>query len=156
MNLDIEFLHDFILYDRKHLEDLYEPLYFALQQIGNRLRRKFPQLIIVYDSEDSPMYELIELLDGNNFEINYGKTVNNRCAAEVIPLYPETIEVTYDSETEIQTWYTESATEYVSYIPEVRNPPRRGLRAKILLIDDVSFNEKLFDEFLKPPQHRKE
>lgn len=156
MNLDIEFLHDFILYDRKHLEDLYDSLYFPLQQIGNRLRRKFPQLIIVYDSEDSPMYELIELLDGNNFEINYGKTVDNRCAAEAIPLYPETIEVTYDPETEVQTWYTESASEYVPYVPEVRNPPRRGLRAKVLLIDDISFNEKLFDEFLKPPQRRKD
>lgn len=160
MDLDIEFLYNFILYDRKHLEDLYEPLYFALHQIGHRLRNKVPSLIIVYDSENSPMYELIELLDGNNFEINYGKTIDSRCAVEAIPIYPETITVTYIPENEIYTstteTYTQYTTEYVSDIPEVRNPPRRGLRAKVLLMDDISFNEKLFDEFLKPPQRRKE
>lgn len=137
MKPDIEFLHDFILYDREHLEDLYEPLYLALQAIGDRLRRKFPSLTIIYKTEDSPMYELIELLDGNNFEIKYGQTVLGYAAVEAIPLYPET---TPTVELEIE------AIEYVPDIPEVRNPPRRGLRAKTLLLD-----EALFDESLKPP-----
>lgn len=140
MNPDIEFLHDFILYDREHLEDLYEPLYLALQAIGDRLRRKFPSLTIIYKTEDSPMYELIELLDGNNFEIKYGQTVFGYAAVEAIPLYPETNTPTATVELEIE------ATEHTSDIPEVRNPPRRGLRAKTLLLD-----EALFDESLKPP-----
>jgi len=141
MNEDIEFLYNFILYDREHLEELYVPLHSVLQEVGNRLRRRFPHLTFVYNSEDSPMYELIELLDGNNFEIKYGKTVLGHAAVEAIPLYPEeTITVTVEIETE--------ATEN---IPKIRNPSRKGLRAKILLIDDIAFDEKLFNDSIKPP-----
>lgn len=148
---DVALVRDFILYDKDAILTLYSSLFFALRGIGKALRLKQREMWALYKSETDPMYELIELLDGNNFIVEYNDEVCGHLAAKIIPLYSETIEVscTYTASCTYEE-YAECA-EYVPEPPEVRNPLRRGLRAKTLLIDDISFNEKLFDEFLKPP-----
>lgn len=142
---DVALVRDFILYDKEAIVTLYPSLMFALRGIGKALRNKQREMWALYKSESDPIYELLELLDGNNFIVEYNQVICDQLAAKLIPLYPETIEVscTY-------TEYAECA-EYVPEPPEVRNPSRRGLRAKAPLIDEISFNKKLFDEFLKPP-----
>lgn len=150
MDEDVALVRDFILYDKDAILTLYSPLFFALRGIGKALRLKQREMWVMYKSETDPIYELIELLDGNNFIVEYNDEVCGHLAAKIIPLYPETIEV---SCTYTATTYTEYAAcaEYVPEPSEIRNPSRRGLRAKTLLIDDIVFNEKLFNEFLKPP-----
>lgn len=148
---DVALLRDFIHYDKDAILDLYPTLYIAMRGIGKGLRNKQPVMAVMYNSETDPMYELMELLDGNNFIVEYDYAVmGGRPIAKIIPMYPETIEV---SCTYTATTYTEYAAsaKYVPEPPEIRNPPRRGLRAKAPLIDEISFNEKLFDELLKPP-----
>ena len=148
---DVALVRDFILYDKDAIVALYPSLLFALRGIGKALRNKQREMWALYKSESDPIYELLELLDGNNFIVEYNNVVCDQLAAKLIPLYPEeTIEVSCTYTATTYTEYAECA-EYVPELPEVRNPPRRGLRAKTLLIDDISFNEKLFDEFLKPP-----
>lgn len=162
MDEDIEFLRDFLECDRYRIAELINILGYAMSKLGYLLRQHtVGPITLVYRDENDPMYELIQLLDGNNFEVEYGCTLMGMEAAKIYPLYIETIKVQYEPEVEVQSYsmtttYTEYATEYVPDIPEVRNPSRRGLRAKALLIDDILFSEKLFDEFLKPPQRRKE
>lgn len=141
MDKDIEFLRDFLDCDRYRIAELIDTLPYAMAKLGYLLRQHtVGPITLVYRDENDPMYELIQLLDGNNFEVEYGCTLMGMEAAKIFPLYMETIEVQYEPE-----------PEYVPDIPEVKNPPRRGLRAKVLLIDDILFSETLFDEFLKPP-----
>ncbi len=157
MDEDIEFLRDFLEYDRYRIAELINILGYAMSKLGYLLRQHtLGPITLVYRDENDPMYELIQLLDGNSFEVKYGCTLMGMEAAKIYPLYIETIKIQYGSEVEVQSYsvtttYTESATEYIPDIPEIRNPPRRGLRAKVLPIDDILFSETLFDEFLKPP-----
>lgn len=155
MNEDIEFLRDFINCDRYRITELIDSLSQAMQKIGHLLRQRAEgPFTLVYHDENDPMYELAQLLDGNNFEVYYGFSFLGLSAAKITPIYMETIEVKYDSEEPLSMYvpetksYTKSASEET---PEVRNPSRRrGLRAKMLLIDDA-----LFDEYLKKPPQRK-
>ena len=151
----IEFLRDFLEYDRYRIAELVDSVAYAMRQLGDYLRRHDEgPFIILYNDENDPMYELIQLLDGNSFEVKYDNTsvyMSNMRGAKITPLYMETIEVQYieESETESVTVYSDvfenGSTTFE--IPEIRNPSRRrGLRAKIQPIDDA-----LFDESLKPP-----
>ena len=162
MDVNIEFLRDFLEYDRYRIAELVDSISFAMRQLGHYLRRHDSgPFTVIYRDEDDPMYELIQLLDGNSFEVKYDTTsvyMNNMRGAKITPLYMETIEVQYieESETEqIQLVLTHDECEYkweydcewTLDIPEVRNPSkRRGLRAKIQPVDDA-----MFDESLKPP-----
>ena len=162
MDEDIEFLRDFIDCDRYRIVELIDSVSYAMQKIGHLLRERAEgPFTMVYRDENDPMYELAQLLDGNNFEVHYGFSFLGLSAAKVTPIYMETIEVQYVPEFDPQSYsttttYIEYAGEQILDLPELRNPPRRGLRVKMSLIDDISFDEKLFDEFLKPPQRRKD
>ena len=157
MDVNIEFLRDFLEFDRYRIAELVGSIEVAMRQLGYYLRHhdKGP-FTILYRDESDPMYELVQLLDGNSFEVKYGGTFLGAEVAKVTPLYTETIEVQLVVEPE-----TESVTVYSSVfedgwatfeIPEVRNPSRRrGLRANIQPVDDA-----MFDKSLKPPQRRKE
>ena len=160
MNKNIQFLRDFLSYDRWRIAELREILYDVMDRLGEYLQQRAPFAIVLYKDEDDPIYEFAQLLDGNNFIIEEGPDRFGLPALKLIPIYPETIEVecTYEvQETPIsvQTTYNEyyDLSDYACKceLASIHNPPRRGLRAKTMLIDDISFNEKLFDEFLKPP-----
>lgn len=160
MDENIEFLRDFLECDRYRIAELIDSVSSAMRQLGHYLRHHVEgPFTVIYRDEDDPMYELIQLLDGNSFEVKYDTTsvyMSNMMGVKITPLYMETIEVQYEQETEQESEVeqTQSFTTYIEYdyewtldIPEIHNPPRRrGLRAKTLLIDDA-----LFDESLKPP-----
>lgn len=155
MDANIEFLRDFLECDRYRIAELIDSVPFAMKQLGYYLRRHDEgPFTMLYNDENDPMYELIQLLDGNSFEVRYDTTsvyMSNMMGAKVIPLYMETIEVQYieESETELVTVYSDIFENgwTTSEISEIRNPSRRrGFRAKIQPIDDA-----LFDESLKPP-----
>lgn len=159
MDENIEFLRDFLEYDSYRIAELIDKLSFPMRQLGQYLRRHVEgPFLIVYRDETDPMYELIELLDGNNFEVEYGHRSSTFLmdAAEVTPLYMETIEVQYEQEPEAESVTVDFDFNYDEWIPEKHNSILRGLRATTLLIDDISFYENLLDESLKPPQRRKE
>lgn len=151
MDANIEFLRDFLEYDRYRIAELVGSIEVAIRQLGYYLRRHDEgPFTILYHDENDPMYELIQLLDGNSFEVKYGGTFLGAKVAKVTPLYTETIEVQLMVEPE-----TESMSVYNSVfengwttfeIPEIRNPSRRGLRAKMSPVDDAMFGESL-----KPP-----
>lgn len=149
MDEDIEFLRDFLECDRYRIAELVDSVPIAMRQLGKLLRQHAAgPFTIVYRSERDPMYELIQLLDGNNFEVHYGFTYMGLMAAKIAPFYMEIIEVEYTPEPEVQSTTTTYA-EYNNWTldpPEIRNPSRRGLRAKMRPIDDI-----LFDKSLKPP-----
>ena len=149
MDEDIEFLRDFLECDRYRIAELVNSIPDALQQLGRLLRKhvKGPYQII-YRNERDPMFELIQLLDGNSFEVHYGFTYMGLMAAKVAPFYTEIIEVEYTPESEVQS--TTTYTEYNNWISEpqeIRNSSRRGLRAKARLIDEALSEIKS----LKPP-----
>lgn len=154
MDENIEFLRDFLECDRYRIAEMIGSVSIVMRLLGQCLRRhdKGP-FTIIYRDEDDPTYELIQLLDGNNFEVKYGSTFATLKAAIVTPLYIETIKVEYTEGVETQTTTTNSFEydEWTLDPPEIRNPSRRGLRVKMRPIDDISF-----DESLKPPQRRKE
>lgn len=166
MNKNIEFLRDFLSYDRWRIAELRETLYGVMEKLGELLRQREPSVNVFYKDENDPIYEFVQLLDGNNFIIKEAPDLFGMHSLKLIPIYLETIEVecTYEvQETPIpvQTTYNEYnlsayACERGCELASIRNESKRGLRAKTLLIDDILFDEKLFDEFLKPPQHRKE
>lgn len=165
MNKNIQFLRDFLSYDRWRIAELCEVLYQVMDKLGELLQQRESSVTILYKDEDDPMYELAQLLDGNNFIIEKAPDRFGMHSLRLIPIYSETIEVECTYEVQeipipVQTTYNEyyDLSDYACKceLASIRNSPRRGLRAKTLLIDDISFNEKLFDEFLKPPQHRKE
>lgn len=150
MDEDIEFLRDFLECDRYRIAELVDSISDAMHQLGRLLRNhvKGPYQII-YRDENDPMYELIQLLDGNNFEVHYGYNYMGLMAAKVAPFYMEIIEVEYTPEPEVQSTTT-TYTEYNNWVldpPEIRNPSRRSLRAKIRLIDEALSEIKP----LKPP-----
>ena len=156
MDEDIKFLQDFLAYDRYRIAELVDShsILPSLKRLGQLLREHFKgPFIVPYLGENDTMYELIQLLDGNNFEVQYGFTYLTFEAAKITPIYTETIEVQCVQEFDSQSYSTTTTYtgEQTLDLPELRNPPRRGLRAKMPLIDDISFDEKLFDEFLKPP-----
>lgn len=151
MDENIEFLRNFLESDRYRIAELVNSIEAALRQLGYYLRRhdKGPFTLIYHDESD-PMYELVQLLDGNSFEVKYGGVFLGVEAAEITPLYKETIEVQLVVEPETESVSVYSSVfedEWATFeIPEIRNPSRRGLRAKISPVDDA-----LFDESLKPP-----
>lgn len=149
MDENIEFLRDFLECDRYRIAELVNSVPIAMRQIGRLLRQHAEgPFTAVYRNERDPMYELIQLLDGNNFEVHYGFTCMGFMAAKIVPLYMEIIEVQYTPEPEVQSTTT-TYTEYNNWAldpPEIRNPSRRGLRVKIRPIKDI-----LLDESLKPP-----
>lgn len=85
---DIEILQDFIAYDKSRLDELYPDLPYTLNKINEDLREKAKSFYVVYRcrSSNNPIFELIELLDGNNFII-IDDPVHQM--AKLIPLYPE-------------------------------------------------------------------
>lgn len=148
MDEDIEFLQNFLECDRYRIAELVDSLPMAMQKIGSLLRQHaIGPFTVVYRNERDPLYELIQLLDGNNFEVQYGFTFMGLMAAKITPFYTEIIEVKYTPESEVQSTTT-TYSEYNNWVPdplEIRNPSRRGLRAK--LIDEALSEIKP----LKPP-----
>ena len=149
MDEDIEFLQNFLECDRYRIAELVDSVPIAMRQLGKLLRQHAAgPFTIVYRNERDPMYELIQLLDGNNFEVHYGFTYMGLMAAKIAPFYMEIIEVEYTPEPEMQSTTTTYA-EYNNWIPdplEIRNSSRHEPRMRIRSIKDV-----LSDESLKPP-----
>lgn len=160
MNKNIQFLRDFLSHDRWRIAELRESIYDVMNKLGEYLQQRAPSITILYKDEDDPIYELAQLLDGNNFIIKEMPNFFGMHSLKLMPIYSETIEVecTYEVQetpVPVQTTYNEyynlSTYACKCELASIRNQPRRSLHAKTMLIDDVSFNEKLFDEFLKPP-----
>ena len=149
MDEDIEFLRNFIEYDRYRIAELSDSLPNLMSIIGRLLRSHAAgPFSVVYRDENDLKYEFIQLLDGNNFEVDYGSTrIGVVFIGQITPLYPETT-ATVESKIEL--------TEYILDEPEIINPPHRGLRAKMPLINDITFDGRPLSELIKPPQCRKE
>lgn len=132
MDEDIEFLRNFIEYDRYRITELIDSLSFVLRAIGSLLRNhnKGP-FTILYRGENDPIYELIQLLDGNNFEVDYGLNSGSICIASITPLYPKIVEIQLEP-----TYHTTTNNILNKIANESALKIYRGLRAKTLLIDD--------------------
>lgn len=132
MDADIEFLRNFIEYDRYRITELIDSLSFVLRAIGRLLRNhdKGP-FTILYRGENDPIYELIQLLDGNNFEVDYGLNSGSICIASITPLYMNIVEIQLEP-----TYHTTTNNILNKIVNESASEIYRGLRAKTLLIDD--------------------
>lgn len=88
MHSDIEILQDFVAYDKSHLDDLYLDLPYTLNLISRNLQEKAKSFYLVYLNrpDNDPIFELIELLDGNNFIVIDDP---DHQIVKVVPLYPE-------------------------------------------------------------------
>lgn len=137
MDADIEFLRNFIEYDRyriDELDELTDDISYVMRIIGHLLRNHAAgPFIIVYYDENDPRYELIQLLDGNNFEVDYGSIlIGSLNTARITPLYTNIVE--------IQLEPTYNATTTTDILNKIVNESAleiyRGLRAKVPLIDD--------------------
>ena len=155
MNKNIEFLRDFLSYDRWRIAELRDVVYSAMERLGAFLQQREPFVTILYKNEDDPIYELAQLLDGNNFIIKEAPNRFGMHALKLIPIYSEIIEVecTYEvQETSIpaQTTYNEyynlSAYAYKCELTSIRNESRRTLRAYHTLI-----TIERYDEVDQPP-----
>lgn len=155
MNKNIQFLRDFLSYDRWRIAELREVLYQAMDRLGELLQQREPSATILYKDEDDPMYELAQLLDGNNFIVEKGPNRFGMYSLKLIPIYSETIEVecTYEVQeapTPVQTTYNEyynlSAYAYKCELASIRNESRRRLRAYHTLI-----TIERYDEVDQPP-----
>lgn len=94
MDENIEFLRDFLECDRYRIAELVNSVPIAMRQIGRLLRQHAEgPFTVIYRDESDPMYELVQLLDGNSFEVKYGDAFLGAEVAKVTPLYMETIEV---------------------------------------------------------------
>ena len=155
MNKNIQFLRDFLSHDRWRIAELREVLYDAMYRLGEFLQQREPSVTILYKDENDPMYELAQLLDGNNFIIEKGPNRFGMPSLKLIPIYSEIIEVecTYEvQETSIpvQTTYNEyynlSAYAYKCELASIRNESKRILRAYHTLI-----TIERYDEVDQPP-----
>jgi len=155
MNKNIQFLRDFLSHDRWRIAELREVLYGAMEQLGELLRQREPGATILYKDEEDPIYELAQLLDGNNFIIEEAPDRFGMHSLKLIPIYSEIIEVecTYEvRETPIpvQTTYNEyynlSAYACKCVLESIRNESRRILRAYHTLI-----TTERYDEVDQPP-----
>lgn len=155
MNKNIEFLRDFLSYDRWRIAELRETLYSVMEKLGELLRQREPSVNVFYKDENDPIYEFVQLLDGNNFIIKEAPDLFGMHSLKLIPIYLETIEVecTYEvQETPIpvQTTYNEyynlSAYAYKCELASIRNESRRILRAYHTLI-----TIERYDEVDQPP-----
>jgi hypothetical protein len=155
MNKNIQFLRDFLSYDRWRIAQLRETLYSAMERLGEFLQQREPSVTILYKDEDDPAYELAQLLDGNNFII---ETMPDRfCmhSLKLVPIYSEIIEVECTYEVQeipipVQTTYNEyynlSAYACKCELASIRNESRRRLRAYHTLI-----TIERYDEVDQPP-----
>lgn len=155
MNKNIQFLRDFLSHDRWRIAELRDVVYGAMERLGEFLQQREPFVTILYKNEDDPIYELAQLLDGNNFIIEEAPNRFGMHALKLIPIYSEIIEVecTYEiQETSIpvQTTYNEyynlSAYAYKYELASIRNESRRILRAYHTLI-----TIERYDEVDQPP-----
>ena len=155
MNKNIQFLRDFLSHDRWRIAQLREVLYDAMEKLGNFLRHREPFVYLSYKDEDDPAYELVQLLDGNNFIIEEVPDRFGMHSVKLIPIYSEIIEVkcTYEiQETQIpvQTTYNEyydlSAYAYKCELASIHNESKRLLRAYHTLI-----TIERYDEIDQPP-----
>ena len=155
MNKNIQFLRDFLSYDRWRIAELREVLYDVMDRLGEYLQQRAPFAIVLYKDEDDPIYEFAQLLDGNNFIIEEEPDRFGLPALKLIPIYPETIEVECTYEVQeipipVQTTYNEyydlSAYAYKCELASIRNESRRILRAYHTLI-----TIERYDEVDQPP-----
>lgn len=155
MNKNIQFLRDFLSHDRWRIAQLRETLYGIMERLGEFLQQGEPHINIFYKDENDPAYELVQLLDGNNFIIEEAPDRFGMHSLKLIPIYSETIEVecTYEvQETSIpvQTTYNEyynlNAYACKCILESIRNESRRLLRAYHTLI-----TTKRYDEVDQPP-----
>lgn len=158
MNKDIQFLRDFLSCDRWRIAELRDILYAEMQQIGQMLRRNQPFFSIVFDDEGDPLWELAQLLDGNNFKVEYSTRGNVFQIATITPIYLETIEVEYESAREpdlLQTFETivaeieaEADTEYEE---KITNSSKHYDSIFDLYNNAAAASNMMYDEVLKPP-----
>lgn len=151
MNKDIQFLRDFLSCDRWRIAELRDILYAKMQQIGQMLRRNQPFFSIVFDDEGDPLWELAQLLDGNNFKVEYEKHGNVFQKATVYPCYLETIEVECERECEepslLQTLEAIAAEASTDCEERVIESPKHY----DFIFDLYNNAATASDEVLKPP-----
>ena len=152
MDADIEFLRNFIEYDRYRIDELNKmnnDISYMMRMVGCLLRNHAPgPITIPYHNENDIKYEFLQLLDGNNFEVEYGFTlIGSFYIAKLTPLYPQIIEKQQELD------YHATTTDILNKItigsaPEIY----RGLRANTLLIDDnLTIDGKSIKISIQPP-----
>ena len=155
MNKNIQFLRDFLSHDRWRIAELRETLYGIMERLGEFLQQREPYINISYKDEDDPTYELVQLLDGNNFIIEKKPDLFGMHCIKLIPIYSEIIEVecTYEvreAPIPVQTTYNEyynlSAYACKCELASIRNESRHLLRAYHTLI-----TTERYDEVDQPP-----
>lgn len=155
MNKDIQFLRDFLSCDRWRIAELRDILYAEMQQIGQMLRRNQPFFSIVFDDEGDPLWELAQLLDGNNFKVEYSTRGNVFQIATITPIYLETIEVEYESTREpdlLQTLEAIAAEADIECEEKVIESPKHYDFIFDLYNNTAATSDIMYDEVLKPPQ----
>ena len=152
MDADIEFLRNFIEYDRYRIDELNKmnnDISYMMRMVGCLLRNHAPgPITIPYHNENDIKYEFLQLLDGNNFEVEYGFTlIGSFYIAKLTPLYPQIIEKQQELD------YHATTTDILNKITigsalEIH----RGLRANTLLIDDnLTIDGKSIKISIQPP-----
>lgn len=133
MDEDIEFLRNFIEYDRYRIDELNkmnDDIAYTMRMLGCLLRNHAPgPITIPYHNENDIKYEFIQLLDGNNFEVKYGSTliVGSFYIAKLTPLYPKIVEIQLEP-----TYYTTTNNILNKIVNESASEIYRDLRAKEL------------------------
>lgn len=155
MNKDIRYLKRFLDYDKWRIDELCDKLDPQLTIIGQRLQSNTNKIVILYVTNDE-LYELVELLDGNNFEVVYHDPPNAPIGvADLIPIYHVIMDEDEDEDEEevevkIETFTTADATFEREHECSFSAPTKvtiRGFRSRIPVIDDLP----LFDKEFKPP-----
>lgn len=154
MNEDIQFLQDFLSYDNWRIAQLCDQLSYVLERIGQMLRRNMPYFEILFDDENDPYCELVQLLDGNNFKVEYEKHGNVFQKATVYPCYLEIIEVECERECEpteepslLQTLEAIAAEAHIEYEERIIESSEHYDSIFDLYNSAAAAN----DEVLKPP-----
>lgn len=155
MNKNIQFLRDFLSHDRWRIAELRESIYDVMERLGKFLQQRAPSITILYKDEDDPIYELTQLLDGNNFIIKEAPDLFGMHSLKLIPIYSEIIEVECTYEVQeipipVQTTYNEyynlSAYACKCVLASIYNESRRLLRTYHTLI-----TTERYDEVDQPP-----
>lgn len=155
MNEDIQFLQDFLSYDSWRIAQLCDQLSYVLERIGQMLRKNTPYFEILFDDENDPYCELVQLLDGNNFKVKYEKHGNVFQKATVYPCYLEIIEVEWERECEepdlLQTLEAIAAEANTECEERVIESPKHYNFIFDLYNNAAATSDIMYDEVLKPP-----
>ena len=154
MDKDIRYLKRFLAYDKWRIDELCDILHDVLITFGQRLQAGANKIVVLYKQNDE-LSELVELLDGNNFNIVYRNPGAYLVVAELIPIYHVMMDDDDEDEeetveAEIETFTAADETFKREHECSFSAPDKvtiRGFRSKIPTVDDFP----LFDEEFKPP-----